>query len=110
MSRKLWAFVLATILLMLHAISSDIWAMIALAYLGSQGAVDAAQHFATALGTRNIGTIGKAAFEGITELLAPETVGQVSAVKPVEAPPKLPPPPPIPVYDPITNKYVLPQQ
>jgi hypothetical protein len=52
-SRKLWAFAVATALLLLHAIPVEVWQTIALAYLGSQGLVDAAQGLVLAAGKRD---------------------------------------------------------
>ena len=46
LSKKLAAFLLATALLWLKAISEATWETCALAYLGSQGLTDAAAHFA----------------------------------------------------------------
>ena len=114
-SRKLWAFVAATVLLLLHAISAEVWSMVALAYLGSQGAVDAAQHLAGALANRNLGGVIQAISDGVSQLVqaAPATVpSDASRAVPVlvtEAPPlPPPPPPPVAVWNPETRKYELP--
>ena len=44
-SRKLLVFVVATHLLLLADLSSDIWGMIAIVYIGSQGVVDFAKEW-----------------------------------------------------------------
>ncbi len=44
-SRKLWAFVAASVLMVTGDISEQSWLIVAAAYMGGQAIADAARHF-----------------------------------------------------------------
>ena len=44
-SRKLWAFAVATVLMVTGDVSEHSWLIVAAAYMGGQGIADAARYF-----------------------------------------------------------------